>query len=370
MLYLKGRWCRLANSMVKLNHIIKKFSGEKDAAVNDISLEVKEGEFITILGPSGCGKTTTLRIIAGFEQADSGSVIIDGFDVSSKPPYERCVNTVFQNYALFPHMTVFENVAFGLTLKKLPKNEITRMVKEMLAIVQMEDYENKMPDQLSGGQKQRVAIARAVINKPKVLLLDEPLGALDLKLRKQMQMELKHLQKKLGITFIFVTHDQEEAMTMSDRICVMNNGQIEQIGTPEEIYENPKTRFVAEFIGETNIFQGMIEKIVDTNAFVKLSDGQIISLKKENMKVGETVYFAIRPENIKLKSSQDDESSHIKVKFKERTYIGSILKTSVILSDGREIVISEPAGERYEFPAGSISAYITWNPDKAVVIRT
>lgn len=356
--------------MVKLVHVVKKFSGERDAAVKDISLDINEGEFLTILGPSGCGKTTTLRIIAGFEHADSGSVLIDGKDVTSIPPYERSVNTVFQNYALFPHMNVFDNVAFGLMLKKLPKDEIKNKVMEMLRTVQMEDYVNRMPDQLSGGQKQRVAIARAIINNPKVLLLDEPLGALDLKLRKQMQIELKHLQKKLGITFVFVTHDQEEAMTMSDRICVMNNGLIEQSGTPEEIYERPKTRFVADFIGETNIFEGIVSEVNEKSAIVRLSDGQSVSLKNENMVPGKRICFAIRPERLKLKSSPDNGDSYLNISLKERTYIGSVLKTVVILPDGREIVVSEPVGENYPFLSNNYKACITWKSDNAVVIAS
>jgi spermidine/putrescine transport system ATP-binding protein len=353
--------------MVKLNHVVKSFSGEKDAAVKGISLDIREGEFLTILGPSGCGKTTTLRMIAGFEQADSGSVLIDNKDVSSKAPYERDVNTVFQNYALFPHLDVFDNVAFGLTIKKLNKHEIRTRVMNMLKIVQMEGYENRMPDQLSGGQKQRVAIARAVINNPKVLLLDEPLGALDQKLRKQMQIELKHLQKKLGITFVFVTHDQEEAMTMSDRICVMNNGLIEQVGTPEEIYENPETRFVADFIGETNIFEGTVENKSGNSAVVRIEDGQIVNLVYENINMGDKVCFAVRPERLKLNSSSD---TGLEISLKERTYIGSVIKTIVTLSNGREITISEPAGERFAFNDEAMKAYVTWNPENAVVMKS
>jgi len=359
----------LTDSMVELFHVVKKFSGEKDAAVKDISLGVREGEFLTILGPSGCGKTTTLRIIAGFEQSDSGSVLIDNKDVSSKAPYQRNVNTVFQNYALFPHLNVFDNVAFGLTIKKCSKQETKEKVTNILKTVRMEGYENKMPDQLSGGQKQRVAIARAVINNPRVLLLDEPLGALDLKLRHQMQIELKHLQKKLRITFIFVTHDQEEAMIMSDRICVMNNGLIEQIGTPEEIYEKPSTRFVADFIGETNIFQCVIKNKQGSTTLAQLEDGQIVTIKNESVSSGESLCFAIRPEKLKLKSSPDGKNPYINVTLKERTYIGSTLKTVVTLSNDREIMVSEPASERYVFPEGLSKACVTWNPENVVVME-
>lgn len=354
--------------MVKLVDVVKSYSGEKDAAVKGISLDIKGGEFLTILGPSGCGKTTTLRIIAGFENADSGSVLIDNKDVSSKAPYERNVNTVFQNYALFPHMDVFDNVAFGLTLKKLPKEDIDEKVTDMLKTVQMEGYEHRMPDQLSGGQKQRVAIARAIVNNPKVLLLDEPLGALDLKLRKQMQLELKHLQKKLGITFVFVTHDQEEAMTMSDRICVMNNGRIQQTGTPEEIYDKPKTKFVADFIGDTNIFDGTVTDSTGNCAAVRISDGQAVTLRCRNANEGDRICFAIRPERLKLKSSPENTGACIAASLKERTFIGSITRTILTLSNGSEIKISEPAGEQFAFAKNAQAAYITWNPDDAVVI--
>ena len=239
--------------IVDIRHVNKVYQGD-NAVVKDLDLQVYEGEFLTLLGSSGCGKTTTLRMIAGFESITSGSILVEGEDVENKEPYERNVNTVFQTYALFPHMTVFDNVAYGLRIKKVPKEEVKKRVTEMLGLVQLGGFEKRFPSQLSGGQKQRVAIARALINKPKVLLLDEPLGALDLKLRKQMQLELKRLQRKLKITFIYVTHDQEEALTMSDRIAVMSDGILQQVGTPKEIYEHPATRFVASFIGETNLF--------------------------------------------------------------------------------------------------------------------
>jgi spermidine/putrescine transport system ATP-binding protein len=356
--------------MVKLSNVVKAFSGEADAAVKGISLDISEGEFLTILGPSGCGKTTTLRIIAGFEQADSGTVLINGSDVSAKAPYERNVNTVFQNYALFPHLNVYENVAFGLRIKKLGKDQIRSRVSDILKTVQMEGYEDRMPDQLSGGQKQRVAIARAIINNPKVLLLDEPLGALDLKLRRQMQLELKHLQKKLGITFIFVTHDQEEAMTMSDRICVMNNGLIEQVGTPEDIYEHPKTRFVADFIGETNIFEGSVVSAGNNYTEIRLPGGQNVRIRSNNVTSQTDVCFAIRPERLKLKLSPDTEFPCLPVTFKERTYTGSIVRTIVTLSGGRDLTVSEPSAERLMFSEGTEKeAYVTWDPENVVVMQ-
>ena len=356
--------------MVKLTHVVKRFSGERDAAIKDISLDIKEGEFLTMLGPSGCGKTTTLRIIAGFEHADSGNVYINNVEVSSIPAFKRNVNTVFQNYALFPHLNVFDNIAFGLSLKKVDKLEIEKEVMEMLKIVKMEGYETRMIDQLSGGQKQRIAIARAIINNPKVLLLDEPLGALDLKLRKQMQLELKHLQKKLGITFIFVTHDQEEAMTMSDRICVMDNGLIEQLGTPEEIYEQPQTKFVADFIGDTNIFEGVVCEVHNGLCSIKLKDGQVVNLIAKNSSMEDTVWFAVRPERIFLSQEPIDKGCNLSVHLKERTYIGSVLKTTVTLLNGREIIISEPAANRFAFKGESDKVYINWNLDSTVVMKS
>jgi spermidine/putrescine transport system ATP-binding protein len=356
--------------MVKLTNIVKSFDEGNVEALKSISLDICEGEFLTILGPSGCGKTTTLRIVAGFEQPSSGSVLIDNEEVATKAPYERNVNTVFQSYALFPHMNIFDNIAFGLNLKKVPKEEIKNRVKKMLKTVQMEGYENRMPDQLSGGQKQRVAIARAIINNPKVLLLDEPLGALDLKLRKQMQVELKHLQQKLGITFVYVTHDQEEALTMSDRICVMNKGQIEQLGTPDEIYERPRTKFVADFIGETNLFEGKTLHVDNEKAMIELNDGQQVCINDNNLVKGESVCFAVRPERLKLKAAPESGDSWIKARLKERIYIGSALRTILTLSTGKNITVNEPAGENYVFSSENPEIFITWNPKNAVVIKS
>ena len=259
------------NPIISLEGVEKRFGS--NLVVKKMNLEIAEGEFLTLLGPSGCGKTTTLRMIAGFEEASAGVIKVEGERIEDKEPFQRNVNTVFQNYALFPHMTVFNNVAYGLTIKKVPKPEIQERVMEMLRLVQLEGFEKRKPDELSGGQKQRVAIARALVNKPKVLLLDEPLGALDLKLRKQMQIELKRLQKKLGITFIYVTHDQEEALTMSDRIAVMHDGVLEQLDVPMEIYEHPKTKFVAGFIGESNIFDGKVTDKKDNVLTVQTDAG-------------------------------------------------------------------------------------------------
>ena len=265
----------MSDSIVSLRHVEKWYGNNH--VVKDMNLEIQEGEFLTLLGPSGCGKTTTLRMIAGFENATSGTIEVQGQRVEEKEPYERDVNTVFQNYSLFPHMTVFDNVAYGPSIRKVPKDEIKRRVTEMLALVQMSGYEKRKPDALSGGQKQRVAIARALINNPRVLLLDEPLGALDLKLRKQMQIELKRLQKKLGITFVYVTHDQEEAMTMSDRIAVMRDGVILQMDAPAKIYDRPNCRFVADFIGESNVISGVVRSVEGEKLSVETPDGMILA---------------------------------------------------------------------------------------------
>lgn len=327
--------------MVMLENLVKIYEGV-DLAVDNVSLDIYEGEFLTLLGPSGCGKTTTLRMIAGFEDFDSGNILIDNVDVSDIPPYKRNVNTVFQNYALFPHMNIYDNIAFGLKLKKVDKYEIEKRVDEILELVQMTKYKYKMPNQISGGQKQRVAIARAIINNPKVLLLDEPLAALDYKLRKKMQVELKHLQRELGITFIYVTHDQEEALTMSDRICVMNNCKIEQVGTPFEIYENPKTKFVANFIGESNIFDIKIDKRENDN-YICSSGEDIITTKLENGEIGEEISFLVRPEKMHVANDMDGYDSYVEVIFEDRIYVGSINKIIVNTLDNKKLFIVENA---------------------------
>ena len=247
----------MADNIIELRHISKVYSDNGFKAVDDFNLEVKRGEFVTFLGPSGCGKTTTLRMIAGFEMPTSGEILLNGEDISQLPANKRPINTVFQRYALFPHMNVFDNIAFGLKIKKMDKDTIEHKVNRMLKLVGLEGFGLRNINQLSGGQQQRVAIARALVNEPKVLLLDEPLGALDLKLRKTMQIELKNIQQEVGITFVYVTHDQEEALTMSDTIVVMNEGQIQQIGSPTDIYNEPENRFVAQFIGESNIIEGI-----------------------------------------------------------------------------------------------------------------
>lgn len=280
-------------NILELKNITVSFDGEK--ILDNISLDISDKEFVTLLGPSGCGKTTTLRIIAGFLQQDSGDVFFDGEIINSLPANKRNVNTIFQRYALFPHLNVYENIAFGLKVKKVPKNEIKKRVSEMLKLVNLEGFEKRSISKLSGGQQQRVAIARAVINKPKILLLDEPLAALDLKLRKDMQTELKNIQKKLGITFIFVTHDQEEALSMSDKVVVMNEGKIQHIGTPKDIYNEPINAFVADFIGESNIIDGVM-----LDDFKVKIEGVELQCLDKGFNVNEAVDVVIRPEDVDI----------------------------------------------------------------------
>ena len=331
---------------VKLEKLNKVYDGQNHV-VKDLDLEVYEGEFLTLLGSSGCGKTTTLRMIAGFETPTGGNVYVEGENMENREPYERNVNTVFQSYALFPHMTVFDNVAYGLTIRKVKKQEIRERVLHMLELVQLGGFEKRYPSQLSGGQKQRVAIARALINRPRVLLLDEPLGALDLKLRKQMQLELKRLQRKLNITFIYVTHDQEEALTMSDRIAIMRDGVLEQVGTPLEIYENPATRFVATFIGETNLFEGYISSKKGEEMTVTVEPGMIRACGTGFRE----------PERMKF-SSVPVEGFTISGEIREQIYAGSVLKTIVVLPNGNEVRIERLSSE--ELPKSG-RVYLYWN---------
>jgi spermidine/putrescine transport system ATP-binding protein len=285
---------------VRLDRVTKDFG--ETVAVDDVSLDIPEGEFFSLLGPSGCGKTTTLRMIGGFEEPTRGTIYLKGRDVTDLPPYKRDVNTVFQSYALFPHLNVYENIAFGLRRRKVPKDEIDARVKEVMKLVDLVGFEKRRPSQMSGGQQQRVALARALVNRPKVLLLDEPLGALDLKLRKQMQLELKRIQSEVGITFIYVTHDQEEAMTMSDRLAVMRQGRIEQIGPPEEVYENPQTEFVASFLGASNMLEGELKESANGVATVLTTGGHVVHLPAERapFRVGTRVKVGVRPEKIHI----------------------------------------------------------------------
>ena len=327
---------------------------------------MEEGEFLTLLGSSGCGKTTTLRMIAGFEEPSTGTIKVEGESIEEKEPFERDVNTVFQTYALFPHKTIFDNIAYGLKMKKVPKAEIKERVLEMMEMVQLSGFEKRYPSQLSGGQKQRVAIARALINKPKVLLLDEPLGALDLKLRKQMQLELKRLQKKLNITFIYVTHDQEEALTMSDRIAIMHDGVVDQLASPTEIYEQPATRFVATFVGETNIYDGCITSINNQVATVTLENGAVKVKCDDSFSILEYATISVRPEKMRF-DTVSHEGFELVAVVKDYIYVGSVLKCIVTLPNGNELKIERLAGQ--ELPAIGSVIYPYWDPEDAVLIH-
>jgi spermidine/putrescine transport system ATP-binding protein len=297
-------------------------------AVDQVSVSIKKGEFFSLLGPSGCGKTTLLRILAGFEHPDYGRVLLDGEDITALPPHKRKVNTIFQNYALFPHLTVRENIAFGLRIAKRPPKEIDQEVDRMLALIQMEDQAQKRPDQISGGQKQRVAIARALINKPQVLLLDEPLAALDLKLRQRMLMELDLIHDQVGITFLYVTHDQGEAMSLSDRIAVMNRGRIEQTGMPAEIYEAPRSSFVAAFIGDTNFFEGVVAEVVENDYSRLRIDGfpDVLCFNDKQIGQGNPVYLSIRPEKFHISREEpavDGRHNKMQAHVEDVIYLGT-----------------------------------------------
>lgn len=327
--------------LVELRAVGKRF-GTK-TILQDFNLTINNGEFLTILGPSGCGKTTILRLIAGLEQADSGQLLLDGQDITQQPAEQRHVNTVFQSYALFPHMNVFDNVAFGLKMQRLPRAEITTRVQEVLKMVRLEEYASRRPHELSGGQQQRVAIARAVVNKPRVLLLDESLSALDYTLRKQMQNELKALQRQLGITFVFVTHDQEEALTMSDRIVVMRDGRIEQDGPPREIYEEPRNLFVARFIGEINIFNATILQRLDEKRVLANVEGRECTLYVNiPVHAGQQVLVLLRPEDLRVQEVQENETTDGLIGYvRERNYKGMTLDSIVELTNGKTVMVSE-----------------------------
>jgi len=348
--------------VIELQKVSKAFNGEW--ALQNIHLQVNRGEFLTLLGPSGCGKTTILRLIAGFESATSGSLFINGENVSTVPPEYRQVNTIFQNYALFPHLTVFDNVAFGPRLKKWNKEKIKQQVTEILRMVQLEALAHRKPHQLSGGQQQRVAIARAVVNHPLVLLLDEPLSALDYKLRKNMQIELKQLQRRLGITFIFVTHDQEEALSMSDRIAVLNAGKIEQIGTPKEIYENPANLFVARFVGESNLLTGEIVATQENNCQVRLAN-QILSLPTTKSLIGQDkVHVLLRPEDLRVWSAEElgDTQQAIPGVVEEIIYKGTTVDLLVRLEDGQQLFATEffdEADPKLDYNRGE-QVFVNW----------
>jgi spermidine/putrescine transport system ATP-binding protein len=356
---------------VELRSVSKRFGGL--AAVDDLSLELGEGEFFTLLGPSGCGKTTTLRMIAGFERPDEGEVRIEGEDVARLPPHKRPTNTVFQSYALFPHLSVEANVAFGLKRKKVGKDEIARRVEAELERVGLASHAKRKPSQLSGGMQQRVALARALVNLPKVLLLDEPLGALDLKLRKGLQVELKRIQREVGITFVYVTHDQEEALTMSDRIAVMNRGRIEQVASPEDVYERPATTFVAGFIGVSNLMPATVAG----NGRVRLHSGPEIATKTDGLSSGEECAAVVRPEKLRVETvgegrSGGDGSPRVEGVVESSLYLGTATQIVVGLEEGVRMTVLVPnasEAERQRLPGGGARVELSWEPEHMHVVR-
>jgi spermidine/putrescine transport system ATP-binding protein len=340
---MSRRVLSLNNPIISLKNVTKSYG--EDIALRKIDLEIRNGEFLTLLGPSGCGKTTLLRLISGFEQPEDGDVFINQKNVTQLPPEKRHINMVFQNYALFPHMTVFENVAFGLRCQKLPETKIQQKVTDALQMVKLDKFAERRPQQLSGGQQQRVAIARAAVNEPLVLLLDEPLSALDYNLRKKMQLELKQLQRRLGITFILVTHDQEEALTMSDRIAVMNLGVIEQLGTPREIYEKPANLFVANFIGEANIFETTVIS-ANEKTFTATIENQIFEFKNtRQFQAQQRVHILLRPEDIKAWDKSELDAAEMTCMLpgviEQAIYKGSTVDLIVRLASGRLIAATE-----------------------------
>jgi spermidine/putrescine transport system ATP-binding protein len=361
---------------VRLDRVTKTFHDV--VAVDDLSMEIVHGEFFSLLGPSGCGKTTTLRMIGGFEEASLGTIFLGDADVTNLPPFKRDVNTVFQNYALFPHLSVYENVAFGLRRRKVAGPDLNRRVGEMLELVELPGYERRKPSQLSGGQQQRVALARALINHPRVLLLDEPLGALDLKLRKQMQIELKRIQTEVGITFIYVTHDQEEAMTMSDRIAVMRHGRIEQLGTPEELYERPTTAFVAGFLGVSNLLDGSVVDREGQWAAVRLADGSTVRAPAELVNGAESVRVGVRPEKLRVVPQQageaaaDGDLNSLGGTVLDASYIGVSTQYLIETGDGHRLVVYaqnlETSGASEALADGQ-AVRVSWKPQHTFVIE-
>jgi spermidine/putrescine transport system ATP-binding protein len=361
---------------IELVAVEKEFAagGHDVRAVEHVDLRIAEGEFFSLLGPSGCGKTTTLRMIAGFEEPTSGQILLHGRDMVGVPPFRRDVNMVFQQYALFPHMDVFENVAFGLRRKKVAKDEIARRVAEALALVELQGREKRRPRQLSGGQQQRVALARALVNRPRALLLDEPLGALDLKLRQAMQLELKRIQREVGITFVYVTHDQEEALTMSDRLVVMNAGRIEQLGSPRELYEYPATRFVANFIGTSNILTGRLERKGDAWALAGLGpDQRVVVTDAGQAAHGEEVELAVRPEKVVLRAEHDPpppDRCALRATVTEVVYLGTSTQYRTVTDAGTAVAVyrqNASATPGAEVLTGQVG-WLEWPPEHTYVL--
>jgi spermidine/putrescine transport system ATP-binding protein len=343
-------------------------------AVDHIDLVIGEGEFFSLLGPSGCGKTTTLRMIGGFEEPTAGQILLHGKDVVGVPPNHRDVNVVFQSYALFPHMSVYDNVAFGLARKKVDRKEIRRRVGEMLELVQLEGKSDRRPRELSGGQQQRVALARALVNRPRALLLDEPLAALDLKLRQAMQIELKRIQREVGITFVFVTHDQNEALTMSDRLVVMNAGRIEQLGSPREVYEHPRTRFVAGFIGTSNLISGTVERIEGTTAVLATGPDELLiapDAVRRGAAVGTTLELTVRPEKIVITNHMPAEGGRCRVRGRvtEVVYLGTSTQYAVRTADGSDLLVFlQNAADSSDIAEREQDVWLSWRPEHSLAL--
>jgi spermidine/putrescine transport system ATP-binding protein len=356
---------------IELVGIAKHFTSAEEnvQAVERIDLRIESGEFFSLLGPSGCGKTTTLRMIGGFEVPTSGQILLYGKDVVSVPPNQRDVNLVFQNYALFPHMTVFENVAFGLRRKKLDKSEIDTRVNEMLGLVELTGREKRRPREMSGGQQQRVALARALVNRPRALLLDEPLGALDLKLRQSMQLELKRIQREVGITFVYVTHDQGEALTMSDRLVVMNQGRIEQLGTPREVYEQPHTEFVAGFIGTSNILHGAADRVDGGDAVIDLGEAGRIVVPLRERSASHALVITVRPEKVLLATERPDADCQVRGIVEEVVYQGTFTSYNVAIPTEDRMVVHHPNNVRSEdLAAPGDTVWLSWPKDSSYLL--
>ena len=348
---------------VELSAVTKRFG--EFVAVDDLTLDIYEGEFFSLLGPSGCGKTTTLRMIAGFEEPTEGSISVGGDPMRSVPPYRRPVNTVFQSYAIFPHLNVFDNVAFGLRRSGVKGGELHKRVTDACEMVQLPGFEKRKPSKLSGGQQQRVALARALVNHPEVLLLDEPLGALDLKLRKEMQLYLKNLQHEVGITFIYVTHDQEEALTMSDRIAVMNEGRIQQVADPPTLYERPENRFVADFIGQTNVFSGTVESVGDGRVTLRTASGETVEATAHEVEVGAEAHAAVRPEKVRFGSEGDNV---ISVEIRQVIYLGVSTQYIAERSGGGKIVLYQQNAPDVPGPAEGDEISVAWDARSCLVL--